>query len=423
MKFKEEDKRILIVEDDPRSGKMIQDVLKAHGYRPDLATDGEKGYAMYKANPYPVVISDLEMPNMGGEELIEKLSAGDPPQIIVETCHDESEIIIDVMKNSVLDYMIKPIDLNELLLKVHRAVEMAVLKRAKKASDDEKMIRLENQLNWFKWINEQSKTSSFDKHAREKALIYNLRTSLTQGTGFGQLITLLDFLMDSAKKDGDNYIVPEKTMKMVKENTEAARQIIDAFLEVDNVMTREIEFSRVLFADLYEQIRLMVQEFEPLAEKKGQRIVLSEPRSDFSSVEVDTETGYLLRILRELIVNALKFSPEQSDISVIIGIDKENFRIQVLNPAVSIKGVEGIPLEYENLVFEPFFRVSHSVLEGYGTLDIGIGLNLVRNMVEKLGGEIKVSNITDHSKLEKTGVLVDFDIIFPLKHTEDTEAA
>lgn len=421
MKLRDEDKRILIVEDDPRSGKMIQDVLKAHGYLPDLASDGEKGLALFTKNPYPVVITDLEMPNMAGEQLIEQLLIDHSPEIIVETCHDESEMIIEVMKNPVQDYLIKPIDLNELLIKVHRAIEVAVLKRGRKAFDEEKMIRLENQLNWFKWINEQSKTSSFDKHSREKALIYNLRTSLTQGTGFGQLITLLDFLMSSAKKDGDNYIVPENIMRMVKENTEAARQIIDAFLEVDSVLTKEIEFSKISMEEFHSSVAQLLVQLEDLAIRKEQNLVLSEKKSDYPRIELETEPDYLNRFVRELILNALKFAPEKSDISVLIKVEREDMVLQVLNAADDIKGVIGIPIEYENLVFEPFFRISHSIFEQYRTLDIGIGLNLARNMVEKLGGEISVSNIMDHSHRDKAVTMVDFQVRIPLQKEKPSE--
>ncbi len=68
-------------------------------------------------------------------------------------------------------------------------------------------------------------------------------------------------------------------------------------------------------------------------------------------------------------------------------------------PVRNSKGFEGIPFEYENLVFEPFFRLSEFTLEQFNTLDYGLGLTIVEKIIMKLGGKISVSNIVDYSNL------------------------
>ena len=135
MHLKDEDRSILVVEDDERSSQLLKDVLEGSGYNVVLASNGKEAQSILEKRNFPLVITDLEMPEVNGQELIRHLSnSGNDAEIIVETCHNESEVIIDVMKNGIYDYLIKPIDLNELLLKVQRAIESAYLKKVNRAS-------------------------------------------------------------------------------------------------------------------------------------------------------------------------------------------------------------------------------------------------------------------------------------------------
>ncbi len=69
-------------------------------------------------------------------------------------------------------------------------------------------------------------------------------------------------------------------------------------------------------------------------------------------------------------------------------------------PDISDTETSGIPFGYENLVFEPFFRISKFVQEAYNTLDFGIGLTKADIIIKKHNGKIKVFNIKDFSSQE-----------------------
>jgi signal transduction histidine kinase len=105
-------------------------------------------------------------------------------------------------------------------------------------------------------------------------------------------------------------------------------------------------------------------------------------------------------MIHEIVLNALKFSRKDSPVTIIIDIIDERFNIHVLNlPEKTEKGITGIPEEYENIIFEPFFRMTKTLYESFRTLDYGIGLTMCEKIVLKSGGAIRVFNITDHSDI------------------------
>ena len=74
-----------------------------------------------------------------------------PPIIIVTTNKKDPELIIDIMKKGIFDYILKPVDMADLLLKLTRAFEIYEMKRISDIAQKEKVIRLENNLEWYKF--------------------------------------------------------------------------------------------------------------------------------------------------------------------------------------------------------------------------------------------------------------------------------
>jgi signal transduction histidine kinase len=77
--------------------------------------------------------------------------------------------------------------------------------------------------------------------------------------------------------------------------------------------------------------------------------------------------------------------------------------------------VKGIPQEYENIIFEPFFRMVNNVYEKYDTIDYGLGLTIVEKIIRKHNGEVSVTNVKDNSDFSRDPVTkVSFTIKIPL---------
>jgi K+-sensing histidine kinase KdpD len=113
--------------------------------------------------------------------------------------------------------------------------------------------------------------------------------------------------------------------------------------------------------------------------------------------------------------SAFKFSEPGSKIYILFEILKDNFHISILNtPEKDTKEQNGIPPEYQNIIFEPFFRISRLVYDKYPTLDFGLGLCHVEKIIRNHKGNIRTVNLKN--SLENTGrVLIDFNIEIPFE--------
>lgn len=408
-----QERRILIAEDDPSMGNLLRDALEAESYEVTLVGNGQDALDKFSEEPFPVVITDIEMPLMDGYELIIHLNETEQaPTVFVTTANNDTQFIIDVMKRGVYDYIIKPLDIGELVIKVQRAFETHALKRMQRIAEKEREIRLEHQLEWLQW---QAKMEGKDGTV-DKSLFHNMHVSFSQGIGFGALITLLQIVVNSATQHGDGYLIPKDMMELVKKNAQVAERAINVFSEIEWIMSNQLPMDRISCHALHailEEERVKASKYAPL---NGNTIMLSDPKPAFAQKFVQVSDRYLRRVLYELYINALKFSEKNSSVYILLDIHEGNASVSVINqPVKDEEGRRGIPMEYEYLVFEPFFRMTKIVRENYDTFDYGLGLTMTDKIVEKLSGKITGRNITDHSDIAKGPVnKVEFNLALPL---------
>lgn len=70
--------KILIVEDEIGTARPVKEALELYGYEADIASDGEIGLELFEKNKYDLILLDLKMPKMTGEELLRKIRQKDP---------------------------------------------------------------------------------------------------------------------------------------------------------------------------------------------------------------------------------------------------------------------------------------------------------------------------------------------------------
>jgi len=116
--------RVLVVDDEESARTGLEKLLRLEGYQVDTAFDGANAIEVAGERPPDVVVTDLKMPRMDGLELLEKLRAqyGALPVIVVTAFGDVSTAV-KAMRHGAEDYLVKPIDFDELTLALERAVE------------------------------------------------------------------------------------------------------------------------------------------------------------------------------------------------------------------------------------------------------------------------------------------------------------
>jgi len=121
--------RILIVEDDLTVMQLLAGWLRSEKYSVETAETGEEALAKSGFKP-ELVISDLNMPEMDGVELMKRFKAqSDPPAFIIVTGIDETSIGVNALENGASAYVIKPFKKNEILIQTRQAFKMRELEK------------------------------------------------------------------------------------------------------------------------------------------------------------------------------------------------------------------------------------------------------------------------------------------------------
>jgi DNA-binding NtrC family response regulator len=120
--------KILIIDDEKAIRRTIKEILEFEKYTVDEAEDGQQGLEMALKGHYDVVLSDIKMPKLDGNELLNKLMAhGTESSLIMMSGHGNIENAVDAVKKGAFDYLSKPIDLNRLLVTIRNAMHKSTL--------------------------------------------------------------------------------------------------------------------------------------------------------------------------------------------------------------------------------------------------------------------------------------------------------
>jgi two-component system OmpR family response regulator len=128
--------RILVVDDEPGVRDMICDTLRLSGYAPFEAADGFLALKWLRENSVDLIISDINMPNMDGYELLERLRAiGDETPALMLTARGERGDVTRGLRLGADDYVTKPFGLEELMLRIAAILRRTIGSGEKSAED------------------------------------------------------------------------------------------------------------------------------------------------------------------------------------------------------------------------------------------------------------------------------------------------
>jgi len=120
------DNRILLIDDEPDILSTLEMTLNQEAYSVATATGGEAALALFRKQPFDLVITDMRMPGIDGAEVIRRVKALDPDvEVIMLTGYATLENAVTVLRNAgAFDYLTKPLeDIDDLLMVVEKALE------------------------------------------------------------------------------------------------------------------------------------------------------------------------------------------------------------------------------------------------------------------------------------------------------------
>ncbi|HEU4685745.1 MAG TPA: ATP-binding protein, partial [Nitrospira sp.] len=217
---------------------------------------------------------------------------------------------------------------------------------------------------------------------------HELKTPLTSIKGFLQ--NMSDGLAGPVTEKQQRYL------SRVLENSERLIRMIEDLLDRTRIQTGRLELVPAEL-DLAQTVADAVEQLRPLAQAKRHELeALLSP----IPLLVWADRDRLFQIVTNLVQNAVKFTPEQGCITVTV-------RQQGRSATVSVSDTgPGIPEEFLDKVFDPFFKLKTRT----GTKGLGLGLSIVRTLVELHGGAIEVRNAP--------GGGAQFSVMLPLRSVE-----
>jgi two-component system response regulator PilR (NtrC family) len=131
-------KSILIVEDEQVLRESLAALLEEEGYDVLQAGDGAEAYAIVLERPVDLVLSDVRMPEMDGMQLLERLQQLAPETLVIMmTAYGTVDSAVAAMKAGGWDYLLKPVQFDDLLVKVQRAMDFGELSRDRKVLSEQ----------------------------------------------------------------------------------------------------------------------------------------------------------------------------------------------------------------------------------------------------------------------------------------------
>lgn len=201
---------------------------------------------------------------------------------------------------------------------------------------------------------------------------HELRTPLTSIKGGLRLVL-----------SGELGVINEKIHSMLKiaaNNTDRLSRLVNDILDIDRLELGRVELSLQL-QPLFPLLKQAVEQHISYADRYAVRLYLVEPDPALQEVKVKLDADRFLQVMSNLISNAIKFSPRDSQVSIHVMPVEQGIEI-----AVKDEG-QGIPAAFRQRIFSRFAQVDSS--DSRHRDGSGLGLSITKVLVERMGGSIR----------------------------------
>ncbi len=335
---------IMVVDDQPIVREFLAGILGQQGYRVSLCASGPQALEQALDDAPNVLVTDLRMGEMDGQELMRRMREGHPSVVpIVVTGYGTVQHAVDLMREGAFDVLTKPCPAQEILATVARALEHHQALQAN--ADLRERLRTHEKLAMI------GKLAAGVAHELNNPLDASLRC--------------VRMAMDRVGGDAE------------------AKEVLDlahsGLLRMADIVKSLLTFSRNAALEQRREglLRLVEEAATGVALAMGADAPTFEPALDADLREAQVPRG-LHQVLTNVLRNAGDATGPTGHVRVTAARDADRLRIRVADDG------PGIPPTVLQRVFEPFFTTKPP---GKGT---GLGLSISARIVEKLGGTISI---------------------------------
>jgi len=357
--------RVLVVDDEIGICEAVKRALESNGIPVDIALDGPAGLQAIKEQEYDLVLLDIKMPQISGLDLIKMIHKIDPDIIcIMITGFATIEMAITAIKEGAYDFLTKPFSMDVLLLAVNQGLERRSL-----SLEAKRIAQVE--LEAKKLAEDKLRLEKLDQAKRQflSLVTHELKSPVSAVENYLKLIL-------------QGYVDPENETQILEQciiRTQEERKLIDDLMVlgqlevIESPQVTSIHLGKILEDVLEESRGELIRNNLHLTLKIG---------SDIPEIEAVPEQ--IKVVWRNLINNAVKYTPEKGEILIGIQLEDSNLIGWIQDTGI------GISDEDQKKLFSEFFRAANAKEAAIpGT---GLGLVIVKRIVESLGGKICVAS-------------------------------
>ena len=356
---------ILVIDDEPGIRQGCRRALEPLGYRVETASTLQDGLDKFKASSFDLILLDVMMPDGRGVDILEPMIMADPDLVaIIITGYATVELAVEAIKQGAYDFISKPFTADVLRLTVSQGLEKRLLSKEQK-----RVAQLEQDRAQLQQEKEEMERMDRFKTEFTTMVAHELRAPTT---------ALQSFLLSMLK----GYVPEEKQQEILTRAVQRAQELLDLIndlLDLAAARQRLTEGKHTRHA-LSDSLGQVVDLFRPQAEEKGIQLDVQ----DQTPPAVLADPDQMVQVWTNLLSNAIKYTPENGQVSVRLE-QADNWAVG----CVQDTGI-GIKAEYLEQVFEDFYRTPEA--KAFNHLGTGLGLTLVKRILEIHGGEIRVDS-------------------------------
>jgi two-component system sensor histidine kinase/response regulator len=335
---------VLVVDDITKNLQVVGTLLRQAGYAVTPATSGAEALEGLREKVPDLILLDLMMPEMDGLEVCRRLKADAATRqtpVIFLTASNEMEHLVKGFEVGAVDYVTKPFNPPELLARVRTHLELKHARQRLREMNDEK--------NEFMGI-----------------AAHDLRSPLNAIKGYSEMV------LEDTALGGENAELVEN----IHEAATRMAQMVQNLLDANRIERGEMQLN-LGPVDFSALVAAVVATQRPRAVAKQQTLHW-QPEAGPTPVQADATV--LTQIIENLLSNAVKYSPPGRNIYVRLRKEAQQVRCEVRDEG------PGLSMEDQKKLFGKFARLSAKPTAGEGST--GLGLSIVKRMVEAMNGQV-----------------------------------
>jgi two-component system, sensor histidine kinase len=364
---------ILIVDDDPALLRVLPDMLhlRLPDVRVDTADSGRAAIERMAARDYDAIVTDIKMPGMDGLELLAQIHSlrPDTPTLLI-TGHGEHDLAVRALRGGAFDFIQKPIDRDYFAAAMSRALRMRHMRRdveRRRRMLKRRAARLEQ------IVTERTRELLDANRAKDEflaVLAHELRNPLAPMRNAVEVMRLqgsADAVMSGARE-----IIQRQVTHMAR--------LVDDLLDVSRITSGKIELRRAV-VDMRVSLERCLDNAQAMVRSHGHELTGS---LSAEPLWVDADPVRLEQIVGNLLNNAAKYTDGDGHITVEAAREGQDVVVRVRDTGI------GIEPDMLRRIFELFAQAERSLARSRGGL--GIGLTLVRQLIQLHGGTVEAAS-------------------------------